>query len=107
MNDLLAKAKALESLHRKNPETPRGWADSIIKDLFTIDNAPEHFRAIIGDHIETHSMMVNAKAKAILALPNGKARLEYFNGLDKEMQPHVKKRVHEIKSNNAGNHGPA
>jgi IS30 family transposase len=97
MTDLLTKAKALEARHRKPPETPRAWAESIIKGAHTIDHAPEHFRAIVSDHLETHRMLVDAKAKAILALANGKERLAAFTKLAKEMQGPVKARVHELK----------
>ncbi len=102
MSDLIAKAKALEAKYRKKPETPRAWADSIIKRLYTLDDVPEHLRGIVADHIQTHEMLVDAKARAILSLRNGQERLEAFKRLAPAIQEPVRLRVHEIRNEGKG-----
>lgn len=98
MSDLIAKAKALEAKYRKKPETPRAWAESIIKHLYKMDDVPEHLRGIVSDHIQTHEMLVDAKARAILALRNGQERLAAFNNTDAAIREAVRARVHELRA---------
>ncbi len=102
MTDLITKVKELERNHRKKPETPRAWADSIIKLLYKLDDVPEHLRGIVSDHIQTHEMLVDAKARAILALRNGQERLEAFKRLTTALQEPVRLRVHEIRNEGKG-----
>lgn len=97
MTDLITKARELEAKYRKKPETPRAWAESIIKRLYTLDDVPEHLRGIVSDHIQTHEMLVDAKARAILALRNGQERLAAFNNTDAAIREAIRVRVHELR----------
>ena len=94
--ELLDKAIALEALHR-NPNSPRGWAMRLIENKATMDQVPAHMKGIVGDHIATHEMHVQTASDHILALPNGKARLEAFNALTEALRPFVRDRIHKIK----------
>ena len=101
MNDLLEKAKALEALHR-TPKTPRAWAEKVISEKANIEDVPEHFRTIVEDHISTYRMhaqenAIQTASERILALPNGKLRLEAFNALPEALRPFVRERVHKLK----------
>ncbi len=82
----------------KKPETPRAWAEAIIGNLYTLNDVPEHLRGIVADHIQTHDMLVDAKAMAILALRNGQERLAAFNNTDAAIREAIRVRVHELRA---------
>lgn len=98
MTNLLEKARALESAHRKQPETPRAWAAKIQDGKATIEHAPEYLHDIIMDHLESAKMYVEATARHILKQKGKDAKLEAFNLVPEGMQDAVSKKVHELKT---------
>ena len=105
INDLLSKTKALEAKYRKRLDSPRAWAENVISGNANMLNVPDEFRLIVEDHIATHEMHVQTASDRILALQNGKMRLDAFNALPEALRPFVRDRVHDInrKKHNDGN----
>lgn len=98
MNDPLAKAKEMQERYRKLPDSPRTWAEAILSGTRELSQVPEHMAGIVSDHIATHEMHVKASGDRILALPNGKQRLEAFNNLKEVLKEPVREYVHSQRS---------
>lgn len=102
MTNLVEKAKALQDKYTKRPTAPREYASRIINGKAKIDDAPEHLKTIIQDHIDTYTMRVNFLAQDILNKKGKEARLNAFKLVPEELKPAVKIRCHELKVKEAG-----
>ena len=69
----------------------------LIENKATMDQVPDHMKGIVSEHLATHELHVQTASDRILALHNGKTRLEAFNALTEALRPFVRERIHKIK----------